>query len=73
MTENQQTEVSAGPTENEYYENLISYIRSKLNIINTSVYLLESNLSITAQTSDVSKYIRKINEEMESIRRLINA
>ncbi len=58
------------PQVEEYYENLISYIRSRLNIIGTSVYLLETNWF--SRGEDVSKYFRKINEEMESIRRLIN-
>ncbi|MEJ2636762.1 MAG: hypothetical protein P8184_15905 [Calditrichia bacterium] len=54
----------------EYYENLIAYVRSRLNIIGTSLYLLETHWS--SEQADVLKYIRKINEEMESIRKFIN-
>lgn len=52
------------------YENLISYLRSRLNVINTSVYLLEA--SWKEGMGDPTKYFKKINEEMESIRKLIN-
>jgi len=54
----------------QYYENLISYIRSRLNVIVTSVYLLESNWP--DKTADGIKYFHKINEEIEAIRKLIN-
>lgn len=54
----------------KYYENLISFIRSRLNVIGTSVYLLQSGLPATDVQS--YKYFRKINEEIDSIRKLIN-
>lgn len=54
----------------KYYENLISFIRSRLNVIGTSVYLLQSDLPATDVQS--YKYFRKINEEIDSIRKLIN-
>ena len=54
----------------EYYENLISFIRSRLNVIGTSVYLLQADLPGT--NFHTHKYIQKINEEIDSIRKLIN-
>lgn len=54
----------------QYYENLLSYIRSRLNVIVTSLYLLESNWE--DKSADGIKYFHKINEEIESIRKLIN-
>ena len=52
------------------YEDLISYFRDRLNVINTSIYLMESKLS--EGKGDVTKYFQKINNEIESIRKLIN-
>ncbi len=54
----------------QYYENLLSYIRSRLNVIVASVYLLETNWQ--DKTTDGAKYFHKINEEVEAIRKLIN-
>ena len=54
----------------KYYENLISYIRSRLNIIGTSVYLLQADWRDWGFAD--TKYFKKINEELESIRKLIN-
>jgi hypothetical protein len=52
------------------YENLLSFIRSKLDVIGTSIYLLENNWS--DKSNDPGKYFKKINDEMELIRKLIN-
>jgi hypothetical protein len=52
------------------FESLLSFIRSRLDIIGTSIYLLENNWS--DKTSDPGKYFKKINDEMELIRKLIN-
>lgn len=51
-------------------EDLLSYLRSRLNIIGTSVYLIQSKLADNEK--DVGKYFKKINDEIESIRKLIN-
>ncbi|MFZ0388985.1 MAG: hypothetical protein WAN36_00890 [Calditrichia bacterium] len=65
----QETE-TAGKELTQHYENILSYIRSRLNIINTSVYLLQSEY--TENRYGFNKYFETINAEMESIRRLIN-
>jgi len=52
------------------FESLLSFIRSRLDVIGTSIYLLENNWS--DKTNDPGKYFKKINEEMELIRKLIN-
>jgi hypothetical protein len=52
------------------FESLLSFIRSRLDVIGTSIYLLENNWS--DKTSDPGKYFKKINDEMELIRKLIN-
>ncbi len=54
----------------KYYEGLLSYLRGRLNVINTSLYLVESSLNNS--DGDVIKYLKKINDEMDSIRKLIN-
>ncbi|GAB4375634.1 MAG: hypothetical protein Kow0042_21250 [Calditrichia bacterium] len=54
----------------EYYENLISFIRGRLNVIGTSIYLLQSGLEVT--DFENRKYLQKINDELDSIRKLIN-
>jgi len=54
----------------EYYERILSYIRSRLNVIGTSLYLLQENFPF--HCAEEIKYFNKINEELESIRRLIN-
>lgn len=54
----------------EYYEGLLSFIRSRLNVISTSVYLLQSESQ--EYSLERFKYLQKINEEIDSIRRLIN-
>jgi len=52
------------------FESLLGFIRSRLDVIGTSIYLLENNWS--DKTSDPGKYFKIINDEMELIRKLIN-
>ncbi len=52
------------------YEEMISFLRSRLNIIGASVYLIQAKLA--EDEKDVGKYFRKINEEIESIRKVLN-
>ena len=54
----------------EEYRNLISFIRSRLDVISTSLYLLEE--SCHEENIAATKYLNKINDEMESIRKFIN-
>jgi len=54
----------------EEYRNLISFIRSRLDVISTSLYLLEE--SCPEENIAAIKYLKKINDEMESIRKFIN-
>ncbi len=54
----------------EHYNNILSFIRSRLNIIGTSAYLLQSSFS--QQDSELSKYIHRIHNEIESIRKVLN-
>lgn len=52
------------------FDDFISFLRSRLDIISTSVYLLE--VCWYEGRKDPIKYLKKINEEMESIRKFIN-
>ena len=54
----------------EEYRNLVAFIRSRLDVISTSLYLLKES----CQEENIAgiKYIKKINDEMESIRKFIN-
>ena len=54
----------------EEYRNLVSFIRSRLDVISTSLYLLEESCQI--ENNKTIKYLKKINAEMESIRKFIN-
>lgn len=54
----------------EYYENLLSYVRGRLNSISVSVYLLQT--AGPEYQFVAPKYFQKINDEIESIRKLIN-
>ncbi len=49
---------------------LLENLRSRLNVLNTSIFLLENNLDLV--DSKTHKYITQINKELERIRRLIN-
>lgn len=50
-------------------QNLLEILRTRLNVLNTSVFLLAEKLN----DSDLktSEYLKKINIEMERIRKLI--
>jgi uncharacterized protein YlxW (UPF0749 family) len=50
-------------------KNLMEILRTRLNVLNTSVFLLAEKLN----DSDLktSEYLKKINREMERIRKLI--
>jgi len=54
----------------ESLEEFLSFIRSRLNIIGTSAYLLEESLDKPDRNS--RRYLQKINREIETIRNLIN-
>lgn len=54
----------------EEYRNLVSFIRSRLDVISTSLYLLEESCPV--ENDNTIKYLKKINDEMESIRKFIN-
>ncbi|NIV15472.1 MAG: hypothetical protein GWN62_30710 [Aliifodinibius sp.] len=56
--------------EEEFGQDFLSYIRSRLNVICTSMYLLED--SLLEENLVQKKYIDKINQELEAIRKLIN-
>ena len=49
---------------------IIPFIRSRLGVISTSVYLLEE--TIENLDHEGKKYLKKINEELELIRKFIN-
>lgn len=49
---------------------IIPFIRSRLDVISTSVYLLEEIMNNSDHEG--KKYLKKINEELEMIRKFIN-
>ena len=49
---------------------LIPFLRSRLYVISTSLYLLEDVMS--GRDYECKKYLKKINEELEMIRKFIN-
>ncbi len=51
------------------YELLLENLRTRLSILNTSVFLLEETLE--AKTMKTNQYIDRINAELERIRELI--
>ncbi len=51
------------------YELLLENLRTRLSILNTSVFLLEETLEM--KTVRTSQYIDRINTELERIRELI--
>jgi signal transduction histidine kinase len=65
---NQITQIIPGPATS--YEHMLEVLRTRLNVLNTSVFLLEDNLS--EQDKKTSHYIAKINAELDRIRHLIN-
>ncbi len=54
----------------EKIHQLLTFLRSRLNVISTSLYLLET--SMDPADSAAKKYLIKINQEIDSIRKYIN-
>ncbi|HHJ52284.1 MAG TPA: hypothetical protein ENJ89_03745 [Caldithrix abyssi] len=52
------------------YQLLLENLRSRLNVLNTSIFLLENNIDLLDEKTH--KYISQINKELERIRKLIN-
>lgn len=53
------------------FEQFMENLRTRLNVLNTSVFLLEDNLK-TNSGNKTLQYIQKINLELQRIRNLIN-
>jgi len=51
------------------YKLLLENLRARLNVLNTSIFLLENN--ITQKNEKTNKYINQINKEINRIRDLI--
>ncbi len=51
------------------YEELLELLRTRLSVLNTSVFLLEENLNLNDPKT--TEYLTKINDELERIRRII--
>jgi hypothetical protein len=57
------------PSSDVEYKKLMEMLRARLNVLNASVFLLEDNLVDTDHKT--SCYIKRINTELERIRKLI--
>jgi len=62
--------IQVSPASIEEYEHMLEILRSRLNVLNTSLFLLEDKLGQEDQKT--IKYIFKINTEMDRIRAIIN-
>jgi len=51
------------------YESLLENLRTRLNVLNTSIFLLEDNIGDKTKKTD--KYLKQINSELKRIRELI--
>jgi hypothetical protein len=51
------------------YENLLENLRTRLNVLNTSIFLLEDNMGDKNNKTD--KYLKQINSELKRIRELV--
>ena len=51
------------------YKNILEDLRTRLNVLNTSIFLLEENL--TDPDYKTHKYFRRINKELKRIREMI--
>ncbi len=51
------------------YKELLENLRSRLNVLNTSIFLLEEN--IPNSNFRTNKYIKQINREIKRIREMI--
>jgi hypothetical protein len=54
----------------QYYQGLISFIRSRLNVINASFYLFQTSDHIKDNYGN--RHLLKINKELETIRKILN-
>ena len=70
MAANGLTAVEQQPDVDQEYTDLISFIRSHLDIISASVYLLE--ICWFEDKEDPLKHLKKIKQEMEMIRLFLN-
>jgi len=57
------------PSSEAEYKKLMELLRARLNVLNASVFLLEDNL--VDSDYKTSCYIKRINTELERIRKLI--
>ncbi len=51
------------------YEELLELLRTRLSVLNTSIFLLEENLDVNDPKAN--EYLAKINKELERIRQII--
>ena len=51
------------------YKNILEDLRTRLNVLNTSIFLLEENL--TDPDYKTNKYFQRINKELKRIREMI--
>ena len=58
------------PGEAARLSELLCAIRSRLNVIGTTMYLLEESLALEKAAD--KRYFSKMKKEMETVRRLIN-
>ena len=56
--------------QSEEYELLLEALRTRINVLNASVFLLKDSMNNTNAKS--MEYINRINLELERIRRLLN-
>ncbi|MGH1362409.1 MAG: hypothetical protein ACRBF0_02565 [Calditrichia bacterium] len=69
--EKQEEEVKGGTQkEKAKMQKLLSSIRSRLNVISTTMYLLEESLVLEEAAN--KRYFSKMKKEMETVRQLIN-
>ncbi|HID40451.1 MAG TPA: hypothetical protein EYP36_13195 [Calditrichaeota bacterium] len=62
--------VTMSPNQSEEYELLLEALRTRINVLNASVFLLKNNM--TDRDLKSMEYINRINLELERIRRLLN-
>jgi len=72
MSIEKQEEEVKGRTQKEKakMQKLLSSIRSRLNVISTTMYLLEESLVLEEAAN--KRYFSKMKKEMETVRQLIN-
>ncbi|RMI17032.1 MAG: hypothetical protein D6681_03815 [Calditrichaeota bacterium] len=57
-------------TDPDAWEEFLTTIRRRLNVIGTSIYLLQSSLE--GEDAALERYMQAIHQEMAAIRKLIN-